>query len=198
MKRICVFCGSSSGARPDYRRGRNGDGPRSWREREHHARLRRRQRRPDGRRSPTRRSRRRATSSASSRQRSCDREVAHRGLTDLRIVDSMHERKALMAELSDGSSPCPAAWARSRSSSKRSPGRSSACTASRAACSTWTVLRAARGLHRPRRSQEGFIRPAHRGIVVIDTDPRDCSTSSARRCCLTCRSGFARTRPKPF
>ncbi len=31
-----------------------------------------------------------------------DREVAHRGISDLRIVGSMHERKALMAELSDG------------------------------------------------------------------------------------------------
>ncbi|MBM4299078.1 MAG: TIGR00730 family Rossman fold protein [Deltaproteobacteria bacterium] len=30
------------------------------------------------------------------------REVAHQGLTDLRVVGSMHERKALMAELSDG------------------------------------------------------------------------------------------------
>ena len=30
------------------------------------------------------------------------KEVAHQGLTDLHIVDSMHERKALMAELSDG------------------------------------------------------------------------------------------------
>ncbi len=30
-----------------------------------------------------------------------DREVAHPGLSDLRVVDSMHERKALMAELSD-------------------------------------------------------------------------------------------------
>lgn len=29
------------------------------------------------------------------------REVAHAGLPDLRVVDSMHERKALMAELSD-------------------------------------------------------------------------------------------------
>jgi uncharacterized protein (TIGR00730 family) len=29
------------------------------------------------------------------------REVGHRGLTDLRIVDTMHERKALMADLSD-------------------------------------------------------------------------------------------------
>jgi hypothetical protein len=30
-----------------------------------------------------------------------DREVAHRGLTELRVVGSMHERKAVMAELSD-------------------------------------------------------------------------------------------------
>lgn len=31
-----------------------------------------------------------------------DMEVAHLGLPDLRIVQSMHERKALMADLSDG------------------------------------------------------------------------------------------------
>jgi len=31
-----------------------------------------------------------------------DHEIAHRGLSDLRVVGSMHERKALMAELSDG------------------------------------------------------------------------------------------------
>jgi uncharacterized protein (TIGR00730 family) len=30
-----------------------------------------------------------------------DREVAHTGLSDLRVVTSMHERKTLMAELSD-------------------------------------------------------------------------------------------------
>ena len=30
------------------------------------------------------------------------KEVAHRGLSELRIVESMHERKAVMAELSDG------------------------------------------------------------------------------------------------
>src|SRR4051812_33749567 len=29
------------------------------------------------------------------------REIAHQGLTELRVVGSMHERKALMAELSD-------------------------------------------------------------------------------------------------
>jgi uncharacterized protein (TIGR00730 family) len=31
-----------------------------------------------------------------------DREVVHRGVSDLRVVRSMHERKTLMAELSDG------------------------------------------------------------------------------------------------
>jgi uncharacterized protein (TIGR00730 family) len=31
-----------------------------------------------------------------------EREVANKALTDLRIVESMHERKALMAELADG------------------------------------------------------------------------------------------------
>ena len=31
-----------------------------------------------------------------------DQEIAHRGLTDLRVVGSMHERKLAMADLSDG------------------------------------------------------------------------------------------------
>jgi uncharacterized protein (TIGR00730 family) len=30
-----------------------------------------------------------------------DREIGHAGLTELKVVDSMHERKALMAELAD-------------------------------------------------------------------------------------------------
>jgi hypothetical protein len=31
-----------------------------------------------------------------------EREIAHRGISDLHVVGSMHERKSLMAELSDG------------------------------------------------------------------------------------------------
>ena len=31
-----------------------------------------------------------------------DREIAHSGLTELRVVGTMHERKLLMAELADG------------------------------------------------------------------------------------------------
>ena len=38
------------------------------------------------------------------------KEIAHRGLTDLRIVTSMHERKALMADLSDAFIALPGGW----------------------------------------------------------------------------------------
>jgi len=38
------------------------------------------------------------------------KEVAHNGLTDLRVVSSMHERKALMSELSDRFIALPGGW----------------------------------------------------------------------------------------
>jgi len=38
------------------------------------------------------------------------REIAHEGLTELRIVSSMHERKALMADLSDAFIAVPGGW----------------------------------------------------------------------------------------
>jgi uncharacterized protein (TIGR00730 family) len=38
------------------------------------------------------------------------REVAHDGLTRLHLVDSMHARKALMADLSDGFVAIPGGW----------------------------------------------------------------------------------------
>jgi len=38
------------------------------------------------------------------------KEVAHTGLADLRVVPSMHERKALMADLADGFIALPGGW----------------------------------------------------------------------------------------
>ena len=38
------------------------------------------------------------------------KEVAHEGLSDLRLVSSMHERKAMMADLSDGFIALPGGW----------------------------------------------------------------------------------------
>jgi uncharacterized protein (TIGR00730 family) len=39
-----------------------------------------------------------------------DREVAHSGLTELRVVSSMHERKAIMADLSDAFMALPGGY----------------------------------------------------------------------------------------
>jgi uncharacterized protein (TIGR00730 family) len=38
------------------------------------------------------------------------KEIAHTSLTDLRIVGSMHERKAMMADLADGFIALPGGW----------------------------------------------------------------------------------------
>jgi uncharacterized protein (TIGR00730 family) len=38
------------------------------------------------------------------------KEIAHTGLTELRVVSSMHERKALMADLSDAFVALPGGW----------------------------------------------------------------------------------------
>ena len=38
------------------------------------------------------------------------KEIAHRGLSELRVVKSMHERKATMADLSDGFVALPGGW----------------------------------------------------------------------------------------
>ena len=38
------------------------------------------------------------------------REIAHDGLTDLRVVSSMHERKAAMADLADAFIALPGGW----------------------------------------------------------------------------------------
>src|SRR5690606_3149844 len=42
------------------------------------------------------------------------RELAHNALTELRVVDSMHDRKRAMAELADGFVALPVGWAPSR------------------------------------------------------------------------------------
>jgi uncharacterized protein (TIGR00730 family) len=38
------------------------------------------------------------------------KEIAHTGLTDLRVVTSMHERKALMSDLADAFVALPGGW----------------------------------------------------------------------------------------
>ena len=100
MKRVCVFCGSSPGARPDY-----GDAA------EHvgQALVNRGIHLVYGGGSVGlmgRLARSVVTAGGSVTgvipTDLLEREVALEGLSDLRVVDSMHERKALMVDLSDG------------------------------------------------------------------------------------------------
>jgi uncharacterized protein (TIGR00730 family) len=99
------------------------------------------------------------------------RELAHDGLTDLRVVSTMHERKALMAELSDAFIALPGGLGTLEEFCE---------------IVTWAQL----GIHQkpcglldvegyfaPLLLQldhavaESFVRPQHRALVLSDSDP---------------------------
>ena len=99
------------------------------------------------------------------------KEVAHRGLTDLRVVHSMHERKALMAELADAFIALPGGFGTLEEFAE---------------IVTWIQL----GLHRKpcgllnaaayydgllaflnHAAVEGFIHSDYRAIVLTDGEP---------------------------
>jgi uncharacterized protein (TIGR00730 family) len=100
-----------------------------------------------------------------------DKEVAHTGLTELRIVGSMHERKAVMADLSDAFVSLPGGfgtweeffevltWAQ--------------LGIHRKACGVLNV----NGYYDPliemadRALSEGFLREGHRDLLLSDADP---------------------------
>lgn len=100
-----------------------------------------------------------------------DRELAHQGLTELHVVGSMHERKALMAELSDGFLALPGGagtmdelfeiwtWAQIGLHSKP------------------IGVVDTDGFYRPLVEMvdhmviEGFIRPGYRDFISVDPDP---------------------------
>jgi uncharacterized protein (TIGR00730 family) len=99
------------------------------------------------------------------------REIAHRGLADLRVVASMHERKAMMADLADAFVALPGGFGTFEEFCE---------------VVTWTQL----GLHRKRCGllnvdgfydslvalfdravTDGFIRGDNRSIVLADASP---------------------------
>jgi uncharacterized protein (TIGR00730 family) len=101
-----------------------------------------------------------------------DKEVAHTGLSDLRIVGSMHERKSMMADLADAFIALPGGLGTLEEFCE---------------VATWAQL----GLHRKacgvlnvegyydgllamldHATEEKFIRPEHRMIILSETDPR--------------------------
>lgn len=99
------------------------------------------------------------------------RELAHNGVTDLRIVSSMHERKALMADLSDAFLALPGGFGTFEELCEML---------------TWLQL----GIHQKpcgllnvagyydpliamfdRAVDERFLRPQHRKLLSIENDP---------------------------
>jgi uncharacterized protein (TIGR00730 family) len=100
-----------------------------------------------------------------------NKEVAHKSLSELRVVNTMHERKALMADLSEAFIALPGGYGT----------YDEFCEVL-----TWAQL----GLHsKPcgllnvrgfydallaqfdRATEEGFVRPDHRAMLVVDDDP---------------------------
>lgn len=100
-----------------------------------------------------------------------EKEVVHTGLTDLRVVNSMHERKALMAELSDAFIALPGGLGTLEETFE---------------ILTWAQL----GFHRKpcgvlnvagfydklgafldHAVDERFIKPEHRAMLLVDVDP---------------------------
>lgn len=100
-----------------------------------------------------------------------EKEIGHLGVTELRVVESMHERKALMADLADGFVALPGGFGTWEE--------------------FWEVLTWAQlGLHRKacallnvngyydallsmadRAVSDGFLREVHRELLLADTDP---------------------------
>ena len=109
-----------------------------------------------------------------------EKELAHRGLTELRIVQSMHERKALMAELANAFIALPGGYGTLEEFCE---------------ILTWSQL----GLHRkpcgllnvvgfydPLLAQidlavkARFIRPEHRGLFLVEQEPEQLLRSLLR------------------
>lgn len=116
-----------------------------------------------------------------------DREVAHHGVTELRVVNTMHERKAAMADLGDAFVALPGGMGTFEELCE---------------ILTWAQL----GIHQKpvgllnvagywqpfvnmldHAVEEGFLKPAHRDLLLIDTD--------AARLLEACRT--RRTAPTP-
>ena len=109
-----------------------------------------------------------------------DREIAHSHVTDLRIVDSMHTRKAMMADLADAFIAMPGGVGTFEEFFE---------------AVTWTQLGVHRkpcallntaGFYTPLAAfidqavTEGFIKPIHRSMIVVDDHPERLLDSLAK------------------
>lgn len=100
-----------------------------------------------------------------------DRELAHRGLTELHVVDTMHRRKALMADLADAFAALPGGYGTADELFE-------ALTWAQLGLHTKPVgLLNTCGFFDPLLAwvdccvSEGFLRPEHRALIRVCDDP---------------------------
>lgn len=101
----------------------------------------------------------------------CDKEIAHNGLTELRVVESMHERKAMMADLAGAFIALPGGYGTWDEFCEVLTW--SQLGLQRKACALLNVS----GYYDPlltmadRARDEGFLLDVHRDLLLADTDP---------------------------
>jgi uncharacterized protein (TIGR00730 family) len=100
-----------------------------------------------------------------------EKEITHSGLTELHVVESMHERKALMADLADAFIALPGGYGTWDELCEVLTW--SQLGLQRKACALLNVS----GYYDPllamadRARDQGFLRDAHRELLLSDTDP---------------------------
>jgi uncharacterized protein (TIGR00730 family) len=100
-----------------------------------------------------------------------EKEIAHSGLTNLHVVESMHERKALMADLADAFAALPGGFGTWEEFCEVLTW--SQLGLQRKACALLNV----HGYYDPllamadRAVDEGFLRRDHRELLLAETDP---------------------------
>jgi uncharacterized protein (TIGR00730 family) len=99
------------------------------------------------------------------------KELAHTGLTEMHVVDSMHERKALMADLADAFLSLPGGFGTWDEFCEALTW--SQLGLQKKACSFLNVAGYYDALLAlsDRAAEDGFIRPEHRQLLLVDTDP---------------------------
>jgi len=99
------------------------------------------------------------------------RELAHQGLTELHVVDSMHERKALMAGLADAFVALPGGFGTLEEFAEAVTWTQLGLQAK--PCGLLNVAGFYDGLlgFLAHALEDEFLRPTHSDIVVADTDP---------------------------
>jgi uncharacterized protein (TIGR00730 family) len=169
LRRICVFCGSNAGARPAYRQAAQTVGRLLCRRGIELV--------YGGGHIGLMGSVADACLSEGGRvigvipQALADKEVAHSGLTELRIVKSMHERKFVMAELSDAFLALPGGYGTWEELFEVLTW--SQLGIQRKACAILNV----EGYYDPllamadKALADGFLRGVHRDLLLADVDP---------------------------